>query len=490
MKYKAIIASLFMVIGLLSCNSKKQLNESIFISGFDKSTANEILFIFESDHLNNIDSHKPLDTCLVDSLGNYSFSFKATEPSFYTIKNSNNRNTYYKKYLYLNRGDTLIIEKDEDKIIMNGNASKINQIQWTIPKLIMKDTFIAEMFKDRNIWKLEPNDFEDFLDTLKNKKLFYLDSLKNEVTIPKLYHDFFIEQINYSSINEYWSYLKYHNYYAHDKWEYLSKDSIKNDFFSLSLMDTTYHFIEDYHECINGFVNDLNHEKTKDLPDSIKWDSEYQNKFKIIKNKLKGKNRDIGINSLTDNFWLYLMGKNDFYKQTDEVLNYLKNNNSSDFYFNKFSKQYNEYLNIAPGNSAPNFIFPDTSNTLVSLNDFKGKVVYIDFWGTWCGPCIASIPKHLELQKKLKNQKDVVFLYVALEYDKENINGWKKFLKNKDFPGVHLVAEKQFGNEQLKPYKLRAAPTYMLIDKNGDIAITSADGPDKIYDALIKLLGE
>ena len=157
-----------------------------------------------------------------------------------------------------------------------------------------------------------------------------------------------------------------------------------------------------------------------------------------------------------------------------------------------------EYLDLAPGMPAPDFSLPDSSGNLVRLSDFKGKVVYIDFWGTWCGPCIMEIPDALELQKKYAN-KPVVFLYVALESDEENIAKWKNFIAGKNerfgnyldfkpFPGIHLVAEKQFGNEKLRPYKINFAPTHVLVDQNGNIVSVRAERSKSIAEKIDQLL--
>ncbi|MDQ3550862.1 MAG: TlpA family protein disulfide reductase, partial [Bacteroidota bacterium] len=163
-----------------------------------------------------------------------------------------------------------------------------------------------------------------------------------------------------------------------------------------------------------------------------------------------------------------------------------------------FELNIQTYKNLASGIKAPDFELPDSNGVLHRLSDFKGKIVYIDFWGTWCYPCIQEIPDALILQQNYKDEP-VVFLYVALEYDSTNIIGWKefiagknqrfgKFLNNNPFPGVHLVAEKQFRNESIKAYKLNFAPTYVLIDQNGNIVKARANGSKKIQEEIDKLL--
>ena len=124
--------------------------------------------------------------------------------------------------------------------------------------------------------------------------------------------------------------------------------------------------------------------------------------------------------------------------------------------------------------------------------------MFVDIWGTWCYPCIEEIPDALELQKKYKD-KPVVFLYVAIEYNQKNIDNWKNFIAGKDkrfgnflgykpFPGVHLVGEKQFRNEALKPYILNFVPMHVLVDAKGNLENARADGAKQISGDIDKLL--
>jgi thiol-disulfide isomerase/thioredoxin len=166
---------------------------------------------------------------------------------------------------------------------------------------------------------------------------------------------------------------------------------------------------------------------------------------------------------------------------------------------NLFKVNITSYKNLAPGKPAPDFALPDSSGNMHRLSDFKGNVVYIDFWGTWCYPCIQEIPDALVLQQRYAKDEPVTFLYVALEYDSTDIAGWKEFISGNDsrfgkllhhkpFPGVHLVAEKQFRNEAISAYKLNSAPTHVLIDQNGNIVKARAKRSNEIREDIDELL--
>jgi len=490
MKYFTPLGAICLTILMISCNKGRNEDSSIVIIGSEKSISNEVLYLIESENSKPGGYHHALDSCKTDSVGNFFFNFEAGESNFYQIRKSDKREVYYGKNLFLSPGDSLLIRKRGEEIILEGNAGEINQFQWDLPILILNDSVIKMNSRSKNTRKLEPGEFVFYIDKLKKTKLQYYDSFSYKITVPDVYKNYTYAKIHCQWVNEYWRYLEYHNYYAHNEWGYLPIDSVNTEFLSKWNPDTSFHYLNSYRDCIQGYVDHLYQNHTKDIVDSLKWETEFSDKYSIITKKIQGINRDIALIGLVDNFWYYLYDNDDFYRQAKEVVSFFKNNYQSENYYSYFLNQYEDYLNISPGKPAPDFTFPDTSNNLVSLRDFIGKVVYVDFWGTWCGPCIASIPKHIELQEKLKDQDDIVFLCVALEYDNEDIKRWKEFLKNRSYPGIHLVAEKQFLNDQLTPYKLRAAPTYMLIDKNGDIAITSASRPDQIYNDIIKYISK
>ncbi|MFN3403607.1 MAG: TlpA family protein disulfide reductase [Cytophagaceae bacterium] len=124
---------------------------------------------------------------------------------------------------------------------------------------------------------------------------------------------------------------------------------------------------------------------------------------------------------------------------------------------------------------APDFTLTDINGQKVSLKDFRGKVVYMDIWATWCAPCMISIKKSKPLKEHYKNNPNVVFLYVSIDKDVER---WKKVVHEKEIKGVHLISVGGSEENILQKYNADYIPRYVLIDKNGNISAANAKGPE------------
>ena len=123
------------------------------------------------------------------------------------------------------------------------------------------------------------------------------------------------------------------------------------------------------------------------------------------------------------------------------------------------------------GDMSIDFSYPNISSEMIPLSSFRGRLVYVDVWATWCGPCIAEIPSLERLQKDYENM-DIVFLSVSVDTDKE---AWEKMLTEDQLGGVQLWAD---GWSQItKSYAIFGIPRFMLVDKSGELIAVDAPRP-------------
>ena len=119
-------------------------------------------------------------------------------------------------------------------------------------------------------------------------------------------------------------------------------------------------------------------------------------------------------------------------------------------------------LKLQPGQPAPEFTLDDLDGQPVSLSQFKGQVVLLDFWASWCGPCISDLPDLRRIKEKTTTLP-VVFLNVSIDTDEA---AWREAIDKHEIKGVH-VRTNGFGSDIAKSYQVTGIPSYYLVDSQG-----------------------
>ena len=144
-----------------------------------------------------------------------------------------------------------------------------------------------------------------------------------------------------------------------------------------------------------------------------------------------------------------------------------------------------EVLKLQSGHPAPEFTLHDLDGQPVSLSQFKGKVVLLDFWASWCGPCIVDLPDLRKIKEKTA-ALPVVFLNLSLDEDEA---AWRGAITEHGIEGVHVRAD-GFGSDVAKSYQVNALPSYYLVDSQGLIVgrLDGVRGTDAIVAMIEKSL--
>jgi len=134
----------------------------------------------------------------------------------------------------------------------------------------------------------------------------------------------------------------------------------------------------------------------------------------------------------------------------------------------------NLFSQMRPGFTAVNLSLPDINGKTVSLSELHGKVVLIDFWASWCGPCRRNNPRLVKLYNKY-HQKGLEIYGVSLD---ENVNSWKNAVKHDKLEWIQVIDDKGLDSAAATLYGVDMIPSSFLLDRGGIIRTVNAEGPD------------
>lgn len=130
--------------------------------------------------------------------------------------------------------------------------------------------------------------------------------------------------------------------------------------------------------------------------------------------------------------------------------------------------------NVQIGKTAPDFSLPDTAGVSVSLSDFRGKYVLLDFWASWCPPCRKENPNVVKAFQEYKD-KNFTVVGISLDQDKEK---WQKAIADDHLDWTHVSDLKYWDSEIPALYGVRGIPANVLLDPNGVIIARNLTGEE------------
>ncbi len=162
------------------------------------------------------------------------------------------------------------------------------------------------------------------------------------------------------------------------------------------------------------------------------------------------------------------------FDESAKLYNQVASSVKTPYYADTLKKFYRNIQTLKPGMPAPNFTLKDENGRTVSLSQFKGKTVYVDFWGVGCNPCINEIVNYTPaLHQRYKN-KNIAFINICVD---TNTPTWKAKLKELNMHGTNLIAQGWSKHPAVRAYDAISLPRYYIINNQGKIVNNNAPNP-------------
>lgn len=173
--------------------------------------------------------------------------------------------------------------------------------------------------------------------------------------------------------------------------------------------------------------------------------------------------------------------------ELDSLFNSLSPEIKNTEYARVFKSNLDELKHTGIGVTAPDFTQNDVNGTPVTLSQFRGKYVLLDFWASWCGPCRQENPNVVKVYNKFKGKN---FTILSVSLDKaEGKNNWLAAIHNDGLTWTQVSDLKFWDNAAAQLYYITSIPSNFLIDPNGKIVAKDLRGAD-LEAKLEELLGK
>ena len=147
---------------------------------------------------------------------------------------------------------------------------------------------------------------------------------------------------------------------------------------------------------------------------------------------------------------------------------------------------YGLFTRIMPGNEAPISPLKDTEGYTHTFEEFKGKVLVIDVWATWCHSCLANMHKFAAMRDRFENESDVCFITVSIDRSEDKEQWLETIAKNNMQDMLNLFPDCEVQSQFESDFQISGVPRYIIIGKKGEIVSAHAPSPGPEMASMIE----
>ena len=450
----------FLILAVISCSKNEIKVDYAIVSGKIENLNGNIFSIRNSEEIiKDIDVHQ--DGTFLDTIQNVA-------SGYYTFKYNNETAGFYLRPGY-NLTLSLDTKEFDESIGYTGVGSNENNY---LAQRFMNDEDLGKYRTYQYLGTVDESTYVGIIDSIENLESNFL---KEQKDIDPEFRNLEEASIKYNWVNKMDRYALYRRYVTEEK-DFEVSENYPDYTIGLNLEDETLLDVRNYNAYLISYYN----KKAKEVAEQenssmdiayLKVLSTEVTSPKIKEKLLYGAARS-GISyteSVQDYYDAFMAGSTD------------------DAHKKELTEKYNKLIKLSIGQPSPKFVnYENYKGGTTSLDDLKGKYVYVDVWATWCGPCKREIPYLKEVEKKYHG-KDIAFVSLSIDALKDH-DKWKEMIEEKELGGIQLFADQSWNSQFVTDYGIQGIPRFLLIDPEG--VIVSSNAPRPSSPDLITLFDE
>jgi len=455
---KALLS--FLILAVISCSKKELKVDYAIVSGKIENLNGNIFSIRNSKGIiKDIDVHQ--DGTFLDTIQNVA-------SGYYTFRYNNETAGFYLSPEY-NLTLSLDTKEFDESIRYTGVGSNENNY---LAQKFLKDEGLGKYRTYQYLGTVDESTFVGIIDSIENLESNFL---KEQKDIDPDFRNLEEASIKYNWVNKMDLYELYRRYVTEEK-DFEVSESYPDYTKGLNLEDETLLDVRNYNAYLISFYN----KKAKEVAD--KENSEMDITYlKVLSSEVASpKIKEKLLYGTARSGISYTSALQDYY-------DVFMSNSIDDAHKKDITEKYDKLIKLSKGQPSPKFAnYENYSGGKTSLDDLKGKFVYIDVWATWCGPCIREIPSLKEVEKNY-HKKNIAFVSLSIDAINDH-DKWKEMIKEKELGGIQLFADNSWKSQFVTDYGIQGIPRFLLIDPEGNIVNSNAPRPSS--PELISLFDE